>query len=111
MAAAKKKPELKAVPDDGNQVKKFAARIGTQRQALSDEQMGLASIYKDAEAAGLDRWALKQSTALLKMDPAKAAGRIKALNLYLARLDFLAEEPKLVFTQSDLDLDDVEPAA
>ena len=111
MAAAKKKPELKAVPDDGNLVKKYAAKIGTAKQAMDDERMALASIYQEAEDAGIsNRWALKQAIALTRMDPAKAQDRIKNLVHYLERLDFLSEDPDLQFTQGSL-LEDVEPAA
>lgn len=112
MAAAKKKPELKAVPDDGNLVKKYAAKIGTAKSAMDEKRMAVASIYQEAEAAGISNgWALKQAISLTRMDPAKARDRVTNLVHYLERLDFLSEDPDLQFTQGDLDLENVEPAA
>ena len=107
-AATKPKPELKAV-EPASMVKRYASRIGGSKQEMDDARMELAGIYKDAEEDGLNRWALKQAIAFQKMDPHKAAERLKALAEYLPELGVLAEEPKLVFAQ--MDLKDVEPAA
>ena len=89
-------------------VPSFIRRIRTSKQALVDTQMGHASIYKEAEEAGLHRAALKDTVRLAAQDIVKTQAYLKALVEYLIEANVLADGA-LTFVQGDIE--DVAPAA
>lgn len=68
-------------------VRKHFENISALKQEVDDARMALAQAYKDAEADGIDRQALKFVAKLLRQDKAKTASFVHHMKHYANALE------------------------